>query len=312
MIRNTQPQIVMPRPLEPGDKIRFVSPASPPNREDVEASVELVESWGFKADVGRHAYNKLNYLAGTDDERLSDFNEALNDPQVRAIFATRGGKGSYRIADRLDFDRARRDPKFLVGFSDVTILQMALWKQGGGGGIHGALNAADWDAPEAPGGISLKDLLSGHSEVGLAADPANETMSLTTSGVADGPLVGGNLDMIATAAGWALPNLNGCIVLIEAVNMYLGQIDRQLSMLIKGGFLDGVAGIALGQFTGIKPSGSLTIVDLLHEYLTPLDVPILGGLPLGHDVGAQRIAMGYPTRIDAEHGILTVNRLRQI
>lgn len=138
MIRNIQPQIVMPRPLEPGDKIRFVSPASPPNREDVEASVALVESWGFKADVGRHAYNKLNYLAGTDDERLSDFNEALNDPQVRAIFATRGGKGSYRIADRLDFGRARRDPKFFVGFSDVTILQMALWKQGVGGGIHGA------------------------------------------------------------------------------------------------------------------------------------------------------------------------------
>lgn len=310
MIRNTQPQIFMPRPLKAGDKIRFVSPASTPNREDVEASVELVESWGFRADVGRHAHNKLNYLAGTDDERLSDFNEALNDPQVRAIFATRGGKGSYRIVDRLDFDCARRDPKFLVGFSDITILQMALWGQGIGGGIHGALNAADWDALEGSGRISLKDLLTGHSDVGLAVDPANETFPLTTGGRADGPLVGGNLDMIATAAGWALPNLSGCILLIEATNLYLGQIDRQLSMLIKGGFLNGVAGIALGQFTGIKPSGALTIVDLLREYLSPLDVPILGGLPLGHDIGAQRIPMGFPTTLDAEHGILTADRQR--
>lgn len=311
MIRDTHPQIAMPRALEPGDKIRFVSPASPPNRADLEACVELLENWGFQADIGPHAFNKLNYLAGTDDERVSDLNDALNDPQVRAIFATRGGKGSYRIADRLDFDCARRDPKFLVGFSDVTILQMALWNQGVGGGIHGALSAKDWDAPVASDGISLKDLLMSQCDVDLAAEGENETISLTTSGIAKGPLVGGNLDMIATGAGWALPNLEGSILLIEAVSMYLGQIDRQLSMLIKGGYLDGVAGLALGQFTGINPSSALTIVDLLREHLLPLGVPILGGLPLGHGTGAQPISMGFPTTLDANNGVLTVSRARQ-
>lgn len=309
MIRSIHPKIVMPRALVPGDKIRFVSSASTPNRADVEASVELLESWGYKADIGKHAFNKHAYLAGTDEERLSDFNDALNDSDVRAIFATRGGKGSYRIADRLDFECARLDPKYLVGFSDVTILQMALCNQGVGGGIHGALKAEDWDAPHVSDFMSLKQLLTGHDDVVVTSDCENETKLLTTGGIAEGMLVGGNLDMIATAAGWALPNLNGCLLLIEAVSMYLGQVDRQFSMLIKGGYLDGVAGLALGQFTDIKPSGALTIVDLLREHLLPLGVPILGGLPLGHGAAAQRIAMGWPTVLNADEGTLKVRRV---
>lgn len=309
MILKTISYISEPRLLEPGDKIRFVSPASTPNQDDVEASVELLESWGFRADVGKHAFKKLHYLAGTDDERLSDFNEALRDPEIRAIFATRGGKGSFRIADRLDFNCARRDPKFLVGFSDITILQMALWNQGIGGAIHGALNAQDWDNSEVSGKIELKELLTGNNQVTLAAHSDNETDLLTTDGTAVGPLLGGNLDMIATAAGWALPKLNGCILLLEAVNLYLGQIDRHLSMLIKGGFLDGIAGVALGQFTQIKPSGKFTILDLLQEHLSPFGVPILGGLPLGHGAGAQRFPMGRETILDADNRFLQVKQV---
>jgi muramoyltetrapeptide carboxypeptidase len=90
-------------------------------------------------DFGEHAFRKVAYLAGTDDERLADFNAALRDPKVRAVLATRGGKGSYRIADRLDFDVARRDPKFVVGFCDINILHLSLWKHCGLVGLHGAL-----------------------------------------------------------------------------------------------------------------------------------------------------------------------------
>jgi muramoyltetrapeptide carboxypeptidase len=292
-------KLATPAPLRPGDKIRFVSPASTPNREAVEASAELLKGWGFEVDFGPNAFRKLHYLAGTDEERLSDFNEALRDPEVRAIFATRGGKGSYRIADRLDIEAAKRNPKFFVGFSDVTILHMVLWKNGIGGGIHGALSEADWEEQRPLNGTPLRDLLTSNEDVVLRAQAEEDTFVLTTEGEVAGPLVGGTLDSIATAAGWALPNLEGCILLLEAVDMYLGQVDRQLTMLRKGGHLRGVTGIALGQFTDFKPSGTLTIVDLLRDHLAPLNVPILGGLPLGHGKGSQRVPLGCHTVLDA-------------
>jgi muramoyltetrapeptide carboxypeptidase len=259
MISEAQRIIAVPAPLLPGEKIRFVSPASTPDRDDLEVSAELLRSWGFRVDFGANAFRKLNYLAGTDEERLADFNSALRDPDVRAIFATRGGKGSYRIADRIDFDAAKRDPKFLVGFSDITILQMALCKNGVAAGIHGALSEEDWHPRTSPAGSSLRELLTTSEDVVLSARADEETSVMTTRGRVNGPLVGGNLDMVATAAGWALPRLDGCILLLEAVNMFLGQVDRQLTMLRKGGFLSGLAGIALGRFTDFKPSGSLTI-----------------------------------------------------
>ena len=137
---------------------------------------------------------------------------------------------------------------------------------------------------------------------------AEITSTLTTSGVAEGVLLGGNLDMIATAAGWALPSLDGAILLLEAVNMYVGQVDRQLTMLRKAGHLDGLAGIAIGQFTGFQPTNAFTIVDLLREHLAPMRVPILGGLPLGHGEEPLSILVGVTASLDATAGYLTVRR----
>ena len=299
-------EAVFPKALQAGDKIRFVSPASPPDRAEVEAAAEILRGWGLSVDFGAHAFEKLHYLAGTDEQRLGDFNQAIRDPEVRAIFATRGGKGSYRIADGLDFAAARRDPKFVVGFSDITILQLALWKNGVGGAIHGALQGDDRDWQTWSGIAPLKAILTGTTSSILTAQDEESTFDLTTQGIAYGPLVGGNLDMVATAAGWALPRLAGSILLLEAVNMFIGQVDRQLSMLRKGGHLDGVVGVAVGQFTDFKPSGSLTIADLLREHLAQLDVPMLGGLPLGHGAGARSILMGRPSVLDADRRELRV------
>lgn len=299
--------VVFPRALQPGDKVRFVSPASPADRGEVEGAAGILRGWGFAVDFGEHAFDHLHYLAGTDEHRLSDFNQALRDPEVRAIFATRGGKGSYRIADGLDFGAARSDPKFVVGYSDITILQLALWKQGVGGAIHGALqgDARDWQG--TAGSAPLKAILTGTTTTILAARNEEGTAELTTTGIARGPLVGGNLDMIATAAGWALPKLAGCILLLEAVNMFIGQVDRQLSMLAKGGHLNGLAGVAVGQFTDFKPNGTLTINDLLREHLGRLDVPVLGGLPLGHGPDARCVSMGRPSVLDVDRRALTVS-----
>lgn len=131
--------MLMPPKLKTGDKVRFVSPASAPERETVFKRARLLEDWGLEIDFDRYTFKRDGHFAGADMERLDDFNAALRDPSVRAIFATRGGKGSYRIADLLDFDAAARDPKVVVGFSDISILHLSLWKHCKLVGIHGAL-----------------------------------------------------------------------------------------------------------------------------------------------------------------------------
>ena len=305
-IRRSALSIRPPR-LKPGDKVRFVSPASTPQREAVLRCAQRLEAWGLRVDFGEHTFRKVGYLAGTDDERLADINAALRDDDVRAIFATRGGKGSYRIADRLDFDAARRTPKLLVGFSDITILHLALWKHCGISGVHGALVKVDGQF-DPRNEASLRTLLMTEELIVIRSRSAETTSPLTTSGVAAGVLLGGNLDSIATAAGWALPSLDGAILLLEAVNMHLGQVDRHLTMLRKAGHLAGVAGIALGQFTGFRPSDAFTIIDLLREHLDPMGVPVLGGLPLGHGNEPLNTLVGVTAILDATSKDLTVGR----
>jgi muramoyltetrapeptide carboxypeptidase len=214
---------------------------------------------------------------------------------VRAVFATRGGKGSYRIADGIDFLAVEADPKPLVGFSDITVLHLMLWKQCRLAGIHGTVLEDNPERPQWQNNEALRLALtqSGWLEIDARADES--TALLTTSGRASGPLIGGNLDMIATAAGWALPSLYGAILLIEGVEMAPGQVDRQLTMLRKAGHLEGVAGIALGQFTKCRD----VVLELLHHHLGELEVPILGGLPLGHGARPTIAPIGTEAQLDA-------------
>ncbi len=287
--------------------MRLVSPASTPELDGVRRCMSLFEGWGLRVELGRHVFREHGYLAGTDDERLDDLNRALRDPGLRAIFATRGGKGAYRIADRLDFAAASADSKLVVGFSEITILHLVLWKECGLAGIHGPL--ASWSAEHVgPASIeTLRRALMTCDPVVLNADPIEPTAVLTTQGKATGTLLGGNLDMIASAAGWALPSLDGAILLIEGVGMGLGQIDRQLTMLANAGHLDGLRGVAVGQFTRCGTYGDWTAVDVLRDRLARLRVPILGGLPVGHGTNPATLPLGTAATLDADAGMLRVD-----
>ncbi len=298
--------MLRPTSLRVGDEVRLVSPASPPNRDDVLKTQRTLESWGLKVSLGDNVFRRYGYLAGTDEERLADLNNALRDSSVRAIVATRGGKGAYRIADRLDFIAARNDPKFLVGFSDITILHMSLWKHSKVVGLHGALYVDETSDTEPHlRGESLRAALMTPGPTAITSREDEPTLQLTTSGTARGPLLGGNLDMVAAGAGWALPDLHGAILFLEAVDLYLGQVDRHLTMLRKAGHLDGVKGVAIGQFTNFKPSKGITIVRLLHDHLSRLDVPILGGLPLGHGNRPATVPLGATATLDtAAHALI--------
>ena len=213
-------------------------------------------------------------------------------------------KGAYRIADGLDFPAMQADPKLVIGFSEITILHLALWHHASVPGIHGAC----WDSDRfgETAAQSFRRAILTTEAVTIHARADEPTSVLTTRGQARGILLGGNLDMIATAAGWVLPNLERTILLIEDVEKGLGHIDRHLTRLLKAGYLDGIRGVAIGQFTGFDKAGGWTVIDVLRDRLVPLGVPILGGLPVGHGPNALAVPVGTEAALDADHGTLVV------
>jgi muramoyltetrapeptide carboxypeptidase len=276
-----------------------VSPASTPDRDFVARGVEALTEWGLQVELGRHVFDSVGYLAGTDEDRLADLNEAFRDPGVRAVFATRGGKGAYRISDQLDFAAVRRDPKPVVGFSDVTAVHLSLWKECGLAGIHGAFAHTD----------GLRKALMTTEEVVVKQDPEELSAALTHGGRATGFLMGGNLNTVAHAVGGELSSLAGGILLIEDnLGTGLGMIDRQLTQLIKSGLLDDLRGVAVGQFNGFVDEhvNGWSVLDVIRDRLDLLAVPVLGGLPIGHGRQAATVPLGTVATIDPAAGTLTI------
>ena len=304
-----KPSTLIPPCLRPGDRVRLVSPASTPTQEGVAKIIKILKSWGLLPEMGAHAFDEYGYLAGKDVDRLADINDAIRDPGVRAIFATRGGKGAYRIAGDLDFAAMRQNPKPVIGFSEITVLELALWKHCRVTSIHGGIVSWNVETQEAKNIEKLRRILMTAEPTVVHAVDDEPTAKLTTKGKVTGFLMGGNQDMIATAAGWALPSLKGAILLLEDVDKRLGLIDRQLTMLRNAGHLDGIRGVAVGRYFKCGPDettqGDWTVLDVLRDRLQRLNVPVLGGLPLGHGNNTESIPLGATAVLDADKGTLT-------
>ena len=292
-----------------GDRVRLVSPASFPTREWLAESVAILQGWGLEVEVGAHALDQWGYMAGRDQDRLDDLNDAFRDPGVRAVIATRGGAGAYRIADGIDFDAVAADPKPVVGFSDITNLHLSLWRHCRLATIHGCLAGLRATT-------SVRQLLTSTERLTLTSDPNALSAAIHMPGRAVGPLIGGNLREVAGSVGTRLPSLHGAILLLEDERKIgLGQVDRQLTHLLRSGALEGVRGVALGLFTGFDEYRDCgwSVVDVLHDRLGQLGVPVLGGLMLGHggvgdDGGPDQFAatIGATAVLDSEAGTLTV------
>ena len=261
-------------------------------------------------EIGRHAFDTSGYLAGSDQARLADVNEALRDPGVRGIFATTGGKGAYRIAPHLDFEAALADPKPFVGFSDITYLHLALHRAGVAGSIHGPFVNWSDDYYGADCAEGLRRSLMEPEPVVISSRVTDYTAQLSAGGRATGVLVGGHFDSISRAVGWALPNLDDAILLLEDHHgTGLGQIDRCLAQLVHAGLLRNLRGIALGTFGEFETTTAsrTTLADVLSDWLAPLKVPILGGLPIGHGRDPASVPLGTTATIDATASTLTVS-----
>jgi muramoyltetrapeptide carboxypeptidase len=296
-----------PPALRRGDLVLLVSPSGPTRPERVARGIELLTSWGLRVAVGPNAYSRTGFLAGSDAERLADLNSALADPEVRGVVCTRGGYGAQRLVDGIDMAAVRADPKVVVGFSDITAVQLALWRGARLATVHGP-GAAWLDGRTGPASVeSLRVAVMTAQPVVVKREPGEETAVVAVPGRAEGVLLGGNLCLLAASIGTPdLPDLTGAILLLEDIDEAPYKVDRMLTQLRRTGALRGLAGVAVGQFTRCADNWPVAVVDVLLDRLGDLGVPVLGGLPIGHGAGQLTVPLGVPAVLDVDAGTLTV------
>jgi muramoyltetrapeptide carboxypeptidase len=289
------------RRLVRGDRVRLVSPASFPDQGWAEQVAAAVAGWGLRPEMGRHALDRHGYMAGRDEDRLADLNDAFRDPGVRAVVAILGGAGAYRIVDGIDMAAVRADPKPVVGFSDITNLHVALWAETGLAGVHGCVGTGGRTDESA------RQLLFDPGPVTLRADPEALSAQVTVPGRATGVLVGGHAGSVSNFLGAGLPSLNGAIVCLEGAQA--PHFDRFLWGLLRSGLLRGVRGFAIGDLAGQEPEvatpGPESAVAVLRDRIAGLGVPVLGGLPFGHMDDQVCLPLGTNAMIDTAAGTLT-------
>lgn len=284
------PAIIPPRPLQPGARVGVFSPSGAYDPQRLEAGIAWLEGAGYRVVRAPNLGRTHRYLAGTDRQRQDDLAWALQSPDVDAAWMARGGYGLARICQPLP---SPLDDRPVIGFSDGTALHAALWKEGRAG-VHGpVLHSTTDHADQASRDRALR-CLRGQAE----ADWTGESW---IPGSAQGPLVGGNLCMLASIAGTPLqPDLRGCILLLEEIAEPPYKLDRMLHQLAASGTLDGIVGVALGEFVGTRTPEHWTLRELLTELLEPLDVPVLSGLPVGHGAANHAFVWGQPATLEGD------------
>lgn len=292
------PYFVAPPALTSGARIAVVAPSSPFDRADFDMGIERL---GRRYDVryGEALFARDGYLAGDDERRARELLEALRDPDVRAIVAARGGYGATRILHRILPREVAGARKLLVGFSDVTALHAA-WARAGVRSIHGPMVAALGRCGE-----DMVDRWVAAVE-GTPPDPLTGLRAIRP-GEARGPLVGGNLAVLAALVGTAhAPPLDGCVLFLEDVGERPYRVDRMLTTLRHAGWLDRVAAVALGAFTDARPGpDGMDIDQVLEERLGSLAVPVVAGMPAGHVDDNLELPLGAPVRVDGNSGRIT-------
>ncbi|MEV4759469.1 LD-carboxypeptidase [Micromonospora sp. NPDC049559] len=286
----------------------LVSPSGPTRPERVARGVELLTGWGLRPVLAPHVYERQGYLAGDDATRAEDVNRAFADPEIRGVLCTRGGYGAQRMVDAIDMAAVRRDPKVVAGFSDITALQLALWRGARLATVHGPGMAWLDDRTPLRSAEALHAALTTTEPVTVARVETEETADVLVPGTATGPLIGGNLCLIVSSLGTPdMPDLTGAILLVEDVAEAPYRVDRMLTQLRRSGALAKLAGVAVGQFTNCADEWPVSVADVLTDRLGDLGVPVLGGLPIGHGTGQLTVPVGVPATLDTAAGTLTVS-----
>ncbi len=286
--------------LKPGDTIGVAAPAGPFDDAVFQKGRAVLEGMGFQVHVDPRITERCGFLAGDDRQRVDVLHALFDNDNISAIVCARGGYGALRLLPLLDEPRIRRHPKPLVGFSDITALLNPLAQRCATPVIHGPVLTSIASA-EVETAASLERIFSGKEIVITAANA-----DVMTPGRAAGPLFGGNLTTLNhLLATRFMPDLTGCIVLLEDVNEAPYRIDRMLCQMRMAGSFDAVAGIAVGHFRNCGTPEEMRNVFMSH--FEALRIPILCGLPIGHGETNIAVPLGVPVVLDTESGTLCVD-----
>jgi muramoyltetrapeptide carboxypeptidase len=311
------PPAVKPKRLAPGDTVALVSPASATfNSIDLQIAKESLEALGFKVRAGEHMMERHGNLAGADKARAEDINKAFADKSVQAVHAIRGGWGSARLLPHLDFDTIRRNPKVMIGYSDITALLLSIHAKTGLVTFHGPIGMGRWDTWSLD---YYKRLLFNAEAVtytnkqGISGDRNSLTQVEfrtlpITAGKARGRLLGGNLSVLTAILGSPyVPDWDGAILFLEDVGEDLYRVDRMMTHLKIAGVLAKLKGFVFGGCSECGPGegyGALTLEEILRDHVKPLGIPAWQGAMIGHAQPQWTLPVGAEVEIDAVAGTM--------
>ncbi len=302
LTQNKQPdKWVAPPKLQAGDTILYIAPAGfvDSDKNYMQRADSLLRLWGYVPKYPKNLYKKHFTFGGTDPERFADLQQALDDPSVKAIWCARGGYGSVRIIDSLNFDRFKKHPKWLIGFSDITVLHSVLHQQGFQS-VHAIMPISlTHPNPERKEALqSLKDFYAGkklHYEI-----PSD---SLNIPGKAKGVLVGGNLSLLVSLLGSKYQiNTDGKILYLEDVGEYTYSYDRMLYALKNAGYFDHLKGLIIGGMSVKKDDDFIgeTVKQLVLKHVKDKGYPVIFNFPAGHVVDNRTLIFGKKAMINVD------------
>ncbi len=294
-----QQEIQVPPYLQPGDKIGICATARKVFRLNMEEAAKIPQGWGLQVEFGKHLFGDVNQYSGTDEERAEDLQHFLDDPDIKAIFCARGGYGTMRIIDRLDFTEFKKHPKWIVGYSDITVLHSH---------VHSLCNTASLHATMP---INFKlDLFSTESMrkalmgMELFYKTENKTAVINRPGKAEGQVIGGNLSLL-----YAMMNsdsdidTNGKILFLEDLDEYLYHVDRMILSLKRAGKFRGLKGLIVGSMSVMRdneiPFGK-DAEEIISEHVYEYDFPVCYGFPAGHDIKNYALLFGKTAELVVE------------
>ena len=305
--------MIKPKALKFGDTLGVIAPASPTTEENVKKSYDSLVEMGFKVKMGKSCYGSYGYLAGPDGLRAGDINNMFKDKEVDGIICLRGGYGTPRILDLLDYDLIKNNPKIFIGYSDITALHIAITKILNLVTFHGPMLSSD-----LIGGFndfskrSLYNFIMEGKFIGSIKNPKGEEIETINGGIAEGEIIGGNLSLIADTIGTPYEiDLKGKILFIEEIGEEPYQIDRMLTQLRLSGKLKEAEGIILGDFNNcvaktLKYDDSLTLKQVIEDIIKPIERPTIANLRAGHCEPMVTLPFGVKAKLDANKKELTI------
>ena len=282
--------------LQTGDKIAIISTARKVSFAEMEPAIAILKSWGLEVILGKTIGADFNQFAGDDSVRLADLQQMLDDTSINAILCARGGYGTARLLDQLDFSRFRQNPKWLIGFSDVTALHAHLYTLGFES-LHAIMPILFAREGSEAAIESLRSILFGEN-ISYTA----EAHEFNRSGKGEGDLVGGNLSILHTILGTRSDfDYSGKILFLEDLDEYLYHIDRMLVHLDRCGKLENLAGLIIGQMSDMKdnliPFGH-SAYEIIQQHTSRYNYPVCFGFPVGHEPHNLALICGRKAKLE--------------